>query len=250
MCLEYVFCCITSSYFVMHLTRNGKLSSDWRLIITVTTKTTGQVASFYQFDKLLLASFSETSRGFSSCSLGLWISSAQFPTTEGSFFHAEPGEISGPELLLAQSDLVGVTCSCWLQLSPPPQPRTSSFLMGLQLGFALWFSQVPNPGSSLQSLVDQLEVWPEPSLLDHWDSLGEPNPSLRDQGVVWLVSPPPPPGFSQVPISKPPLPAPPPPPPPPPLTYQLNHCKISAIERFCPFIKHKGIILNHFFALS
>ena len=124
----------------------------------------------HQFDKLLLASFSETSRGFSSWSLGLPISSAQFPTTEGSFFQAEPGEISGPPLLLAQSDLVGV-CWSWLQPSPPPpQPRTSSFLSGLVLALALWFSQVPNPESSVQSLVDQLEPGPEPSLLDHGDS--------------------------------------------------------------------------------
>lgn len=130
----------------------------------------------YQFDKLLLASLSETSRGFSSRSRGLWRSSAQLPTTEVSFFQAELGEISEPAELLAQSDLEGVT---WPGSPPQPPapgslepqpPRASSFLIGFRLGLPFGFSQVPKEASSLLSLVDQA-VGPEPSLVDHLWSL-------------------------------------------------------------------------------
>ena len=79
-----------------------------------------QTQFHYQFDKLRLASLSETSRGFSvSRSLGLWRSSAQLPTTEVSFFQAELGDISEPAELLAQSNLEGVTCPGSPQ---PPAP--------------------------------------------------------------------------------------------------------------------------------
>lgn len=122
----------------------------------------------YQFDKFLLASLSEASRGFSSLSRGLCRSSAQLPTTEVSFFQAELGDISEPAELLAQSDLEGVTASPqppgpW---SPELQPRASSFLTGFRLGLPFGFSQVPKEASSLLSLVDQAAE-PEPSLVDH-----------------------------------------------------------------------------------
>ena len=158
------------------------------------------LASVHQLDKLFLASFRETSSGFSSLSpLGLWRSSAQFPTMEGSFFQADPGEISTePALLLAQSFLVGVTCASFPQFpialfSALPQLRTSSFLMGLRLEF-FGFSHVPKEPSSLQSFVDHdAEAEPSlldhllsledeaPSLLDHWESLIGPDPSFLDQ---------------------------------------------------------------------
>ena len=131
----------------------------------------------YQFDKFLLASLSEASRGFSSLSRGLCRSSAQLPTTEVSFFQAELGDISEPAELLAQSDLEGVTASPqppgpW---SPELQPRASSFLTGFRLGLPFGFSQVPKEASSLMSFVDQAAE-PDPSLVDHVLSL----PSFAD----------------------------------------------------------------------